>query len=407
MTNPFYDPYAVLSKVYGQGAHLKRALADTPVEELHRTRTVKTVYGVLENDAFLTLCLQSVAPKAPKQAVRIVMKIALYWLVFLQKPKYMVTDTAVALLKKLGKGGAAGFVNAALRAFDRARVALPQGDEGLAVTTPYPLYAIRRIRRAYGGRTEAIVRAKSCGVTVRFVRGEEAYLDRPHIRTPFPHVYIFERFTRDAAFFAGDYTFQSVGSIAICDVVEGCERMLDACAAPGGKSVLLAGKCAHVTACELHEHRAALIQSYCARMGADNVTALVKDSACFDPAFEGAFDGVLCDVPCSGFGTVCENPDLPLLKREEEVDLLPQTQLAILCNCARYVRAGGTLYYSTCSLFPEENDGVVGAFLKAHPAFCAQPIQSPLPHERCGYGIQFLPDTAYGAGFYVAKLRRV
>lgn len=406
MTNPFYDPYQILVKVYGAGAHLKIALAETPVEELHRTRTVKTVYGVLENDSYLSLCLRSVAPKSPKQTVRIVMKIALYWLIFLGKPKYMVTDTAVELLKKLGKGGAAGFANAALRAFDAAKVAVPAGDEGLAATTPYPLFAIKLLRKEYGDRTESIVRAKSSGVTVRFVRGAEAYLSRPHLCTPFPDVYIFENFARDAAFSVGDYTFQSVGSVAICAAVEPCGNMLDACAAPGGKSVLLAGKCARVTACELHEHRVGLIRSYCERMGAENVTALQKDSSVFDPAFEGAFDGVLCDVPCSGFGTVSENPDLPLNKTEADLAGLNAVQRAILENCSRYVKAGGALYYSTCSLFGAENDAVVRAFLSAHPEYAAEELASPLAHEKKQFGIQFLPDTAFGAGFYIAKMRR-
>ena len=406
MTNPFYDPYQVLSRVYGAGAHLKIALADTPIEELHRTRTVKTVYGVLENDSYLALCIKSVAPKNPKQTVRIVLKIALYWLIFLGKPRYMVTDTAVDLLKKMGKGGMAGFANAALRSFDESRVRIPAGDEGLAVTTPYPLFAVRKIRKEYGDRTESIVRAGSRGVTVRFVRGAEEYLTRPHLDTPFENVYIFENFARDDGFFLGNYTFQSVGSVAICGVVEPCGSLLDACAAPGGKSVLLAEKCARVTACELHAHRVSLIQSYCERMGAGNVMALQKDSAVFDPAFEGAFDGVLCDVPCSGFGTVAENPDLPLGKSPEDVAALFAVQSAILENCSRYVKRGGALYYSTCSLFAEENDGVVGAFLEKHPAFSAEAAESPLPHEKKAFGIQFLPDTAFGAGFYVAKMRR-
>ena len=183
--------------------------------------------------------------------------------------------------------------------------------------------------------------------------------------------------------------------------------MLDACAAPGGKSVLLADKCKRVTACELHAHRVALIESYLSRMGKHNVTALQKDSSAFDPAFENAFDGVLCDVPCSGFGTVCENPDLPLLKKEEDLAGLFRTQLAILENCSRYVAEDGALYYSTCSLFSEENDGVVGAFLEKHPEFRAELPESPLLHEKKRFGIQFLPDEAFGAGFYVAKMRRV
>ena len=406
MTNPFYDPYRILSKIYGAGAHLKIALAETPVEELHRTRTVKTVYGVLEHENYLSFCIASVAPKRPKQAVRIVLKIALYWLLFLEKPKYMVTDTAVGLLKKLGKGGAAGFVNAALRAFDASKIALPAGEKGLAITTPYPLFAIEKMRKEYGARTEQIARAKSHGVCVRFERGEEGYLSRPHQDTPFPHVYIFEHFARDAAFFAGDYTFQSVGSVAVCDAVEPCENLLDACAAPGGKSVLLSKKCARVTACELHPHRVSLIQSYCARMGAGNVTVFRKDSSVFEPSFGNAFDGVLCDVPCSGFGTVCENPDLPLFKKEEDFAGLRAAQLAIVTNCAKYVKRGGALYYATCSLFEEENDAIVGEFLRGREDFSAERLKSPLPHEEKAYGIQFLPDTAFGAGFYVAKMRR-
>ena len=111
-TNPFYDPYRVLSKVYADGAHLKIALAETDIEELNRARTVKTVYGVLEHDAYLSLCVKTFAPKNPKQSARILLKISLYWLLYLEKPKYMVTDTAVDLLKRLGKGGMAGFVNA-------------------------------------------------------------------------------------------------------------------------------------------------------------------------------------------------------------------------------------------------------------------------------------------------------
>ena len=104
MTNPFYDPYRVLSKIYGEGAHLKIALAETDIEELNRARTVKTVYGVLEHDGYLSFCIRACTQKSPKQSVRTILKIALYWLVRLQKPIYMVTDTAVELLKKTRQG---------------------------------------------------------------------------------------------------------------------------------------------------------------------------------------------------------------------------------------------------------------------------------------------------------------
>ncbi|MDE6274472.1 MAG: hypothetical protein K2L87_05445 [Clostridiales bacterium] len=404
--NPFYDPYKILTRVYSDGAHLKIALAEEKIEEAFRAGTVKTVYGVLENDAYLSLCIRTFAPKSPKLVVRTVLKIALYALLYLEKPRYAVTNDAAELLKKIGKGGTVGFVNAFLRNFDEQKVILPAGDEGLAIKYNFPLFAVKKLKEQYGERTERILSAKSRGVTVRFCRGAEQYLQSPHIRTPFEDVYIFEKFVRDHGFFAGDYTFQSVGSVAICSVVEPCENFLDACAAPGGKSVLLAEKCEHVTAGELHKHRLELIKAYCQRMRTENVEPVLSDGAVYRPEWADAFDGVLCDVPCSGLGTVSENPDLALNKREEDIPALNKIQLAILSNCARYVKSGGAIYYSTCSVLREENDGVVEQFLKENPAFCAEKADCPLDHERTRCGLQFLPDTAYGAGFYVSKLRR-
>ena len=121
MTNPLYDPYAVLQRVYGGGAYLKQALSETLLEEQHRARTASICYGVLENDLYLDFCIRSFAPKNPKLPVRILLKVALYMLLFRQAALHG-HDNAVSLAKKLGKGGAAGFINAFLRAFDASRL---------------------------------------------------------------------------------------------------------------------------------------------------------------------------------------------------------------------------------------------------------------------------------------------
>lgn len=408
LTNPVYDPFQILTKVYSDGAHVKQAIADTYIEEINRGRTVKIVYGVLENDGYLDFCIRRYAPKAPKLAVRTILKISLYMLLFMDKKRYMVTDCAVELCKKLGKGGVAGFVNAFLRKFkkEEADASIPQGDEGDAIRFSYPLYAYKALKREYGERAGAIAAARSSGITVRFKKNEENYLSAKHIETPFEHVKIFENFVRNEGFFAGNYTFQSVGSVAICAAVESCETLLDACAAPGGKSVLLAEKCGKVTAFELHGHRVELIRAYKERMGTENVEERQKDSSVFDGGYAEAFDGVLCDVPCSGFGTVSENPDIKLFRKETDFSSLNEAQRKILETCSKYVKTGGALYYSTCSVFERENDGIVGAFLKNNPAFSVEEISSPLAHERKKFGLQFLPDVAFGAGFYVAKLRK-
>lgn len=408
LSNPVYDPFQILTKVYSDGAHVKQAISDTYIEELYRARTVKIVYGVLENDGYLNFCIRHYAPKAPKLAVRTILKISLYMLLYMDKSRYMVTDCAVELCKKLGKSGVSGFVNAFLRRFDReeADKAIPAGDEGVAVRLSYPLYAYKMLKAEYGDRAEKIAAARSAGVCVRFERNEEKYFSKKHIDTPFPHAYIFENFVRDEGFDFGDYTFQSAGSIAICDAVEACGELLDACAAPGGKSVLLAKKCSRVTAFELHAHRVELIRQYKERMGVKNVFESSKDSSVFDSGYAEKFDGVLCDVPCSGFGTVSENPDIKLFRKEEDFVSLRETQGKILAVCSRYVKKGGALYYSTCSVFERENDGIVGEFLKKNPDFESIEIESPLAHERKKFGLQFLPDAAFGAGFYVAKMIR-
>ena len=406
LSNPVYDPFQILTRVYSDGAHVKQAITDTYIEEQYRARTVKIVYGVLENDGYFDFCIKHYAPKAPKLVVRIVLKISLYMLLFMDKKRYMVTDCAVSLCKKLGKSGVSGFVNAFLRRFNREEVdaSLPKGMEGEAIALSYPLFAYKLLTKEYGERAKAIASAKSAGVSVRFEKNIDKYLNKRHTATPFSKNYIFDSFVRDEGFDKGEYTFQSVGSIAICDVVSPCESLLDCCAAPGGKSVLLAKKCGGVTAFELHEHRVGLITQYKERMGVENVKEYQKDSSVFDPAFFEKFDAVLCDAPCSGYGTISENPDIKLFRKSEDFEGLKGAQTAILDNVSKYVKKGGALYYSTCSLFACENDKVVGAFLKNHPEYEMEELASPLAHDKKMYGLQFLPDKAYGAGFYVCKL---
>ncbi|MBQ3019401.1 MAG: methyltransferase domain-containing protein [Clostridia bacterium] len=408
LTNPVYDPFLILTKVYSDGAHVKQAIADTYIEEQYRSRTVKIVYGVLENDLYFDYCIRHYAPKAPKLAVRTILKISLYMLLEMEKKRYMVTDCAVDLCKKLGKSGVSGFVNAFLRRFDKNAVdeKLKGEKDGEAIALSYPVFAYEMLQKEYGSRAKAIAAARSKGVSVRFEKNAEKYENKPHSKTPFLGNYIFENFVRDEGFDKGEYTFQSVGSIAICDCVAPCESLLDCCAAPGGKSVLLAKKCGQVTAFELHAHRVELIRQYKARMGVENVTEMQKDSSLFDAEYEEKFDAVLCDAPCSGYGTISENPDIKIFRKKEDIAALEKSQSRILDAVCRYVKKRGALYYSTCSLFECENDKTVERFLKSHADFSVEKLESPLSHEKKKYGLQFLPDAAYGAGFYVCKLRK-
>lgn len=405
MNNPLTDPYIVLNKVYSGGKYLKQSLAETSLEPLNKARTVKICYGVLEKDIYLDYVIGANTKKPPKSAIRTILKIALYMLEFMGKKDYMVVDFAVELTKKAGKDGAAGFVNAFLRSYSIPP--LPEKtDEKLSVECSAPLWLVKKLRRSYKNRTSAILLAPSEGVCVRFVRNEEKYLSKPHLNTPFKGVYIFENFTRDDGFFDGDYTFQSVGSIAICSAISPCVRLFDACAAPGGKSVLLSAKCSEVIANELYEHRTNLIKSYVQRMNVKNVSVATGDSSVFNSEYEEKFDTVLCDAPCSGTGVINENPDIKLFRKEKDIEELKKIQLSILENVSRYVKKGGMLYYSTCSVLPEENDSTVHDFLSLHPEYALVKPNSPLENIETRYGLQFLPDISLGAGFYLSSFKK-
>lgn len=402
MTNPLTDPYLVLSKVYKEGAYLKQAISSVPIEPLNKARTVKICYGVMEKDIFLDAVIAENTAKQPKQAIKLILKIAVYMLEFLGKRNYMVVDYAVQLTKKTGKDGAAGFVNAFLRSYKLPPT--PQNkEERISLECSAPLWLVKKLKRSYKGETEKILSAESAGVCVRFERNAQKYLEKPHIDTPFENVYIFENFTRDEGFFAGDYTFQSVGSVAICDAISSAEKLMDACAAPGGKSVLLSKKFKSVVSCELHAHRVELIKTYASRMDVNNLTAVQADSAVYNKDFEEKFDAVLVDAPCSGTGVINENPDIKFFRKESDIVELSEIQLAILKNCSRYVKSGGSLYYSTCSVLPEENDSTAYAFLQTNSGYVLDIPKSPLEHVTTKFGLQFLPHISLGAGFFLTR----
>ncbi len=418
MIDVFYDCYCVLTKVYSEGAYLKQALNDTFIEEKNRPHTTKICYGVLDKDVTLDYEMNVLCRKRPKQAIRTVLKIAMYSVRYLKTAPYCVCDNAVELVKKLGKGGTAGFVNAFLRRYSEADIPLPTDPiERLSIEYSYPGFAVRRLISDYGEQNAvSVMREEPERTFVRFPQGTdgEGYLSSSrwnYEKTPFDGCFYVKGFKRNADYDRGVYTFQSVGSVAICDAVcsgenRSAQTLLDACAAPGGKSVLLSERFSKVVSCELHPHRVRLIEEYASRMGRKNVFALQADSSVFRPEWKEAFDVVLTDVPCSGYGVVSDNPDIKRNRTENSIGQLNEIQTSILENCSRYVKKGGILCYSTCSVFRDENDGVVGRFLKEHADFTVERCESPLAHVDVGIGMTFLPGISLGAGFYFCKLRR-
>ncbi len=413
MINYFYDCYTILNKVYSDKSFIKQAINSTFIEESNRALTVKTCYGVLDKDIELSYYLSKLCEKTPKLAIRTILKISMYAIAYLEKKEYAVTKNAVELTKKLGKGGMSGFVNAALRKFVNTKIEFPQEKiDYLSVKYSYPKFAISELIDFYGEkRTEKIISAENTLSCISFYHTDgEEYLKNKGVeyqKTPFEKVYLAKNFIRDKEYDNGLYTYQALGSVAICDIVSPCDKLLDACAAPGGKSVRLSYKCKDVISWDIHEHRVHLIEEYKTRMEINNITAKVQDAKEYIAELKMCFDGVLVDAPCSGLGVVCDNPDIKLNRQKSDVDSLNKEQLAILKTVCNYVKVGGYLYYSTCSVLPCENIEIIRSFLKKNKNFEIENIDSKLEHENIQGTNMFLPDISGGLGFYIAKLKRV
>ena len=186
-------------------------------------------------------------------------------------------------------------------------------------------------------------------------------------------------------------------------------RILDCCASPGGKSfaaaIAMGGK-GQICSCDVHPHKTSLIANGAARLGLDCITACLQDATQPHEGWENAMDAVIADVPCSGYGIIRKKPDIRY-KDPDTMKDLPALQLKILRQQAKYVRPGGVLLYSTCTLVWEENEGLVKSFLKEEPDFYLEPLPLPAVFPKNESGMLALVSGEYDTdGFFMARLRR-
>ena len=186
-------------------------------------------------------------------------------------------------------------------------------------------------------------------------------------------------------------------------------RVLDCCAAPGGKTfaaaIAMDGK-GKIRAADIHRHKTTLIQNGARRLGLTNVVVREQDATENHPAWLGKMDVVLADVPCSGYGIIRKKPDIRY-KSVEDMARMPELQLRILCKQAEYVKPGGVLLYSTCTLVRRENEGVIESFLKVRKDFALEPLRLPPVFPKNTTGMLTLVPGEYDTdGFFICRLRR-
>jgi 16S rRNA (cytosine967-C5)-methyltransferase len=209
---------------------------------------------------------------------------------------------------------------------------------------------------------------------------------------------------RDGLFYVQD---TAAKLSVLCAEIPEDANVLDCCAAPGGKSfaaaMVLQGS-GHITSCDFYAHKAELIAGGAKRLGLENLTARQQDATVHVPQWEEKMDVVICDVPCSGLGIIFKKPDIKY-KSIENISNLPTVQYDILSNCAKYVKVGGILVYSTCTLSKEENENNMSKFLEENKNFV--PVDFEIDSVKSNNGMYtFMPHINNTDGFFVAKIKR-
>lgn len=405
--------YNILSQVYKQQTYGSISLTGKLDEAKNRDFVTRLVYGVLQNNVKYDYYIAQMTAKKPQNSAVILLKIGMYCIEGMDSmPDYAAVNNTVELSKEVGKQGSSGFINGVLKAFCRKKPALPQdGAQRLSVETSVPLWVVKQYIKQFGlQKTQEFLSCKPYELeharinTLKTdIKSVEAKLDSvgaEYVEDPQCANCLFVRNGQKVRplFDAGLITFQSQTSVKCCEIagVKDGDEVLDMCAAPGGKSVYFAGagENVKVLSCDVYHHRLELIQQYARRMGV-KLNVRLMDATVYNKSLANAYDVVLCDVPCSGLGVAAKKPDVYLFKDKDQIFGITETQAKILENGSRYVRGGGTLVYSTCTLLKDENEDMIKKFLKQNRHF-------RLEEEK-----YFLPDGKGSDGFFVAKMRRI
>ena len=395
----------------------------------------RIVYGVLQNQLLLdhyisAYCSQKLDHLQPP--LLDILRIGAYQILFLDKiPDSAAVNESVELAKIFKRGQAAGLVNAVLRKISKNKDNLPEipgqnPERTLSIRYSHPRWLVKRLLPILGvEETEKFLAANNdvAPMTVQVnplkTSAEKltAELTEAGV-TVKPHVWVPDclelsgtgdltalRAFRDGDFMVQDPAARLVSLIA--DVKPG-QRVLDVCAAPGGKSFSAAfamGNQGSIQSCDLHENKLKRVRESAERLGITCIEAAPADGRIFKPEWENAFDVVLVDAPCSGLGIIRKKPDTRY-KKADELFSLPVIQTAILENAARYVAPGGTLVYSTCTILPEENEQVSDAFLAEHPEFSRESFTLPEPVGKTDGRLTLWPQRHDTDGFYICRMTR-
>ncbi|NLO86833.1 MAG: 16S rRNA (cytosine(967)-C(5))-methyltransferase RsmB, partial [Clostridiales bacterium] len=432
----------VLGDVHQNGAFASLSL-DGKLREAHlrpedRRLVTSIVYGTLENEIRIDHALDKLMDHPTQEPVqRDILRMSAYQILFLDRvPDSAACNEGVNLVKAMGMEPAAGFINAVLRNLVRGKETLDEPKreddlrEYLHIMGSMPTWIVDKLIAAYGEEeAEKLIMQRST---------EHPIVIRPNLtsmsddefakllekkewryeRGLAPHAFLtygVQEMTYDKDYQDGHFTIQGQSSMLAAQAVEAKAGMkiLDACAAPGGKSAYMC-ECMQMTgrvfAWELHEKRSLLLEGVKRRLKLDNLRISVRDATEYKQDMDRTLDAVLLDAPCSGLGVMLQKPDIKLRMKEEDVTAIVQIQKNLLETLSSYVKPGGLFVYSTCSILPEENTEQIEAFLQAHPEYTVDPLPESFPEairaKQTPLGVQLLSSQDGVEGFYIVRMRR-
>lgn len=407
---------------------LKKTLKDAALDTRDAALATRLTFGVIQNRMLLDWYIDRFAKGKLDLTVRSALRLGAYQMLFLSRiPVSAAVNESVKLTRKFCKNpGAAGLVNAVLRNIERGRQKLTP-PEDLSIRFSHPQWLVdtfierlgqegaAALLACHNGEAPTVAQVNTCRATVRKVqeRLTDAGVDAQ--MHPWLEGCLTLRGTGDLerleVFQDGEVYIQDAAARMAVQAAspQPGMRVLDVCAAPGGKSFAAAiamGDRGEIISCDIHPHKQALIENGARRLGLSAIHAVTQNGKERVAEWECGFDLVIADVPCSGLGIIRKKPDIrykdPMLLAG-----LPEVQGAILENACAYVKPGGVLLYSTCTLLERENEDVVRRFAGMHKEFTLEKFELPGPVGRTEEGYITLWPHIHGTdGFFIAKLRR-
>lgn len=409
---------------------LKEYIARDRLDKRDAALASRLCYGVLQNRMLLDFKLDALlnGPRKKLHPITVdILHLGLYQILLMDKiPASAAVNEAVEQGKKYVNRGAGGLINGVLRRAVREKDTLPQPDS-LAVRYSHPQALVDLLEQSVGQEQLEPLLASHNLAPQTVIQANRLVADPQQVRLALEQAgaQVTEHpWLPDAWYTTGTGSLEQLplfqqGGMFVQDpaarlavMAAGLEpgmAVLDGCAAPGGKSFAAAiamNNQGSIISCDIHEHKIGLLAKGAQRLGIRILMPVLQDGRSFRPEWEGKMDVVIADVPCSGLGVIRKKPDIRY-KDLAPLAQLPAIQRAILDNLSRYVRPGGVLVYSTCTILRRENEDVVQDFLMHHPEFQAEAF--PLPEAlggNCQGFITLLPSVHGTDGFFICKLRR-